>query len=46
MEYGVYCEDCEEPFDVIYNNKPWLDVEFCPLCGSDNIIPNIDADDD
>lgn len=31
------CKDCEENFDVIFNNVPWLTVGYCPFCGGEKV---------
>ena len=30
---GCSCPECDEWFEVVYNNNPWNKVMFCPLCG-------------
>jgi hypothetical protein len=40
----MYCKDCDENYDVIYNNVPWLSPDYCPFCGGENV--DYDGDDD
>ena len=32
---GCTCPDCKEWFELVYNNAPWNEVRYCPLCGHD-----------
>jgi hypothetical protein len=47
---GWTCLYCDEWFQVIFNNCPWNEVRFCPLCGKeftdkDIKVMNKDEDD-
>ncbi len=33
MSDGIVCVNCDEWFDVYYDNKPDNKLRYCPLCG-------------
>lgn len=42
-KYKCFSEDCNQFFIIGYNDEEGLDdIEYCPFCGSDYIIPQVD----
>ena len=35
VEGGIFCSSCCVEFDIIYDNVPWLSIDYCPFCGEE-----------